>query len=179
MEYAVPLGILVAFAAWIVATFSRLNHLHRMAVQAWARWNEATRMRNACLADFTIIFSGHLPQEDMRPRNLRRLTDDSARALASYQALPGGDDMRLLSRSEKSLRQVVVSAVQTMESSASMRGDTTLNELSSRVSLSLFEQDELTRLFNRSVGDFNLALTAPGARLVAGLFGFSPLEEMR
>ena len=179
MEYAVPLGILVAFVAWVVATFSRLHHLHRMAGVAWSRWSRATRHRNECLADFTTIFSGYLPQEDMRPRNLRRLTDDSSRALEAHPDLPAGDELRDLGHAEKSLRRVVVSAVQVMENSAPMRGDSMLNELSTRVSLSLFQQDELTRSFNRSVGDFNLALTAPGARLVAGMFGFSPLEEIR
>lgn len=178
MEYAVPLGILVAFLAWIVGTFSRLHHLHHMAVVAWNHWSRATRHRNECLSDFTSLFSGYLPQEDIRPRNLRRLTDDSSRALETHPNLPAGDDLRLLSRGEKSLRRVVVSAVQAMENSSNMREDSQLNELSSRVSLSLFQQDELTRNFNRSVGNYNHALTAPGAKFVADMFGFSPLEEI-
>lgn len=179
MEYVVPLGILVAFAAWIMATFSRLYHLHRLAVYAWSQWSRITRQRNECLGDFTAIFSDYLPQGDMRPRNLRRLTDDSRRVLGAGAPLPGGDDVRLLSRAEKALRSVVVSAVQLMENTTPMREDMRLNELSSRVSLCLFQQDELTRSYNRSVGNFNAALTAPGASLVAGLFGFSPLEEIR
>lgn len=179
MEYAVPLGILVAFAAWIVATFTRLYHLHRMVGQAWERWSRVTRRRNECLAHFASIFSGYLPREDMRPRNLRRLTDDLSRTLEAHPDMPTRDDMRLLSHAEKSLRNVVVSAVQAMENSAIMREDIELNELSSRVSLSLFEQDELTRVFNRSVGNYNLALEAPGARMVAGMFGYTALDEIR
>ncbi|MCH5284855.1 MAG: hypothetical protein J1E42_04565 [Akkermansiaceae bacterium] len=179
MEYVVPLGILVAFMAWIVAVFTRLHHLHHVAAEAWVRWSRATRYRNECLAEFTAQFSGHLPREDMRSRNLRRLTDDSSRALDTHPELPEREDIRILNRAEKSLRRVVVSAVQAMENSAPMRGDALLNELSSRVSLSLFEQDEFTRTFNRSVGHYNSALEAPGARLVAGMFGYVPLEEMR
>ena len=179
MEYVVPLGILVAFAAWIVATFSRLSHLHRMVVSAWAQWALATRQRNECLGDFTLLFSDYLPQGDMRPRNLRRLTDDSRRVLEAQSTLPACDDVRNLSHAEKMLRKVVVGAVQAMEHSARMREDARLNELSSRVSLCLFQQDELTRSYNRSVEHFNLALASPGASLVAGLFGFVPLEEIR
>lgn len=179
MEYVVPLGILVAFLAWLLATFSRLHHLHRTAMAAWARWSAATQYRNECLVDFTVLFSGYLPREDVRPRNLRRLADDSRRVLDTHQKLPEGDEVRHLSHAEKSLRRVVVSAVQAMEDSAAMREDSQLSELCSKVSLSLFQQDELTRNYNRSVGNFNLALAAPGARLVAELFGFRPLEEMR
>lgn len=179
MEYVVPLGILVAFLAWVIATFSRLNHLHRMVLFAWDKWSRVTQHRNECLGDFTTLFSDYLPQDDMRPRNLRRLTDDSRRVLDTSSALPACDELRHLSRAEKALRSVVVSAVQVMENTAQMREDSRLNELSSQVSLCLFQQDELTRSFNRSVGNFNTALTAPGASLVAGLFGFSPLEELR
>ena len=179
MEYVVPLGILVAFLAWIIATFSRLSHLHRMVAFAWSQWSKVTQQRNACLGDFTLLFSDYLPQEDMRPRNLRRLTDDSRRVLDAHSKLPGGDELRHLSHAEKMLRKVVVGAVQVMENSAPMREDTRLNELCSRVSLCLFQQDELTRSYNRSVIDFNMALSAPGVSLVAGLFGFSPLEEIR
>lgn len=179
MEYVVPLGILVAFLAWIVSTFSRLHHLQSMAYTAWAKWSAATQYRNECLADFTTAFSDYLPREDVRPRNLRRMADDSRRSLDAHQALPAGDDVRLLCHAEKTLRRVVVSAVQAMEDSEAMRKDAQLAELCTRVSLSLFQQEELTRSYNRSVGNFNLALASPGARLVAGLFGFSPLEEMR
>lgn len=179
MEYVVPLGILVAFFAWIIATFSRLHHLHSAVLGAWARWSEATRRRNECVVDFTDLFSGYLPRGDVRPRNLRRLADDSRRTLDSHREPPATDDVRQMSHAEKSLRRVVMSAVQAMEDSEAMRQDTALAELCTRVSLSLFTQDELTRSYNRSVGNFNLALTAPGARFVAGLFGFSPLEQFK
>lgn len=179
MEYLIPLGILVAFLSWIVATFSRLHHLHNLALAAWSKWSAATQYRNECLMDFTILFSGYLPREDIRPRNLRRLADDSRRTLDISQTLPDVEEIRNLSSAEKSLRRVVVSAVQTLEDSDAMRKDSQLSELCSKVSLSLFQQDELTRSYNRSVGNFNLALASPGARLVAGMFGFSPLEELR
>ena len=179
MEYVVPLGILVAFFAWIIATFTRLHHLHSVVQGAWAKWSEATRQRNECVADFTDLFSGYLPRGDVRPRNLRRLADDSRRSLGTQGELPAIDEVRHLSHAEKSLRRVVMSAVQAMEDSEAMRKDTLLAELCTRVSLSLFTQDELARNYNRSVGNFNLALAAPGARFVAGLFGFAPLEQMK
>lgn len=179
MEYLVPLGILVAVAAWLIAAFTRLYHLHGIVEHAWMQWSKATQQRNECLLEFIILFSGHLPRGDLRPRNLRRLTDDSRRTLRDYPDIPPHEEMRHLSRAERSLRQVVVNAVQMMENSGPMRQDTELNELSNRVSLSLFEQDEITRFFNRCVGDFNTALSAPGSRLVAGLFGFVPIEEIR
>lgn len=169
----------MAFFAWIIATFSRLHHLHSAAQGAWARWSEATQRRNECVVDFTDLFSGYLPRGDVRPRNLRRLADDSRRSLDSHRELPALDDVRHLSHAERALRRVVMSAVQAMEDSEAMRQDTLLAELSTRVSLSLFTQDELTRSYNRSVGNYNLALAAPGARFVAGLFGYTPLEPFK
>lgn len=179
MEYVVPLGILVAFFAWIIATFSRLHHLRNAVLSAWTKWSEATQRRNECVADFTDLFSGYLPRGDVRPRNLRRLADDSRRSLDAHSGLPAMDEVRHLSHAEKSLRRVVMSAVAAMENSEAMRRDTLLAELCTRVSLSLFTQDEFARSYNRTVGNFNLALTAPGARFVATLFGFSPLEQIK
>ena len=179
MEYVVPLGILVAFLAWILATFSRLHHLRSMALGAWVQWSEATRRRNECVSDFTDLFSGYLPRGDVRPRNLRRVADDSRRSLDPPDELPATDRVRRLSHAEKSLRRVVMNAVQTMENSEAMSRDAMLAELCTRVSLSLFTQDELARSYNRSVGNFNLALSAPGARFVATLFGYTPLEQIK
>lgn len=179
MEYIVPLGILVAFLAWIVATFSRLHHLHSMAHSAWAKWSAATQYRNECVTDFTTIFSGYVPGEDLCTQDLRRLADDSRRSLDAHRSMPEREEAHRLGLAEKSMRRVVMNAVQTMEDSQAMRSDAHLAELCTRVSLSLFQQDELTRSYNRSVGNFNLALAAPGARLVAGMFGFTPLEEIR
>ena len=179
MEYVVPLGILVAFFAWVIATFSRLHHLLNTVQGAWSKWSEATQRRNECVVEFTDIYSGYLPSGDVRPRHLRRLADDSRRSLDAHRELPATDELRHLSHAEKSLRREVMSAVQTMEDSETMRQDTMLAELCTRVSLSLFTQDELTRYYNRSVSNFNLALTAPGARFVAGLFGFAPLDQFK
>lgn len=178
MEYIVPLGILVAFLAWIIATFTRLHHLQNAALAAWCKWSEATQQRNACLVDFTVLFSGYLPKGDVRPRHLRRLADDTRRVLDTHHGLPNGNELKQLSHAEKSLRREVVNAVQAMEDSETMRDDTLLAELCTRVSVSIFQQDELSRTYNRSVGDFNMALTSPGARLVAGIFGFAPMGEL-
>lgn len=163
----------------MMATFSRLHHLRTMVQGAWAKWSEATQHRNECVADFTDLFAGYLPRGDVRPRNLRRLADDSRRSLDAHHELPATSELRQLSHAEKSLRRVVMSAVQAMEDSEAMRQDSMLAELCTRVSLSLFTQDELTRVYNRSVGNFNLALASPGARFVAGIFGFAPLEQMK
>ena len=62
MEYAVPLGILVAVLAWGVGTWVRLQRLLRAAEEAWRSWGDGTRSRNESLIDFTLRYSGFLPR---------------------------------------------------------------------------------------------------------------------
>ena len=178
MVYAVPLGILVSGMAWMISTYIRLNHLRRIAGEEWQRWGKITQVRNECLMEFIVYFSGHLPQGDVRPRRLRRIADDSKRVVETYPTPPANDELHHLSASEAQLRHILAAAVQMMAESAEMQADDNLIMLSGRVSLSLFEQDEVTRSFNRCVALYNNAIEAPGVPWVADIFGFSLMEKI-
>ena len=178
MEYAVPVGILVAVLAWLIATFFKLNHLRRQAEEAWVRWGQATEQRNTCLMELSIHLSGFLPREDMRPRRMKRLADDTQRILSLFHGPPPNDELRHLSHSERKLRDIVIGTVRTMEENEEMGEDAELTELMDRVSLSLFRQDETTLLYNARARAYNMALESPGAQWVAQLFGFAALHTI-
>ena len=179
MEYAVPLGILVAVLAWGVGTWVRLQRLLRAAEEAWKSWGDGTRSRNESLIDFTLRYSGFLPRGDVRPRRLRCLADDSQRVLALRGMLPPDtDDASSLSRTEKDLRFILLNAVETMEKMPEMQNDAELQELINDVSHALFRQDELALTYNRCVGNFNTALHAPGAQWIAAITGIRSLKKI-
>ena len=162
MEYAVPLGILVAVLAWGVGTWVRLQRLLRAAEEAWRSWGDGTRSRNESLIDFTLRYSGFLPRGDVRPRRLRCLADDSQRVLALRGMLPPDtDDASSLSRTEKDLRFILFNAVETMEKIPEMQNDA-----------------ELALTYNRCVGNFNTALHAPGAQWIAAITGIRSLKKI-
>ncbi len=69
-------------------------------------------------------------------------------------------------------------SVQTLENSPPMRENEHLLQLCSAISVSLFQQEEIARHYNRHAADYNHALSAPTGRLVAGLFGFNPATEL-
>ncbi len=178
MEFAVPMGILVAVLAWIIATYFKLNHLRHAARDAWQRWGEATRRRNSCLLELSVHLSEFLPREDVLPRRIKRLTDDTQRVLSLFPEPPSNDELRHLSHAERKLRNIVIGTVQSMENNAGMSTDTEFIELMNRVSLSLFRQDETTLLYNTRARVYNVALESPGAQWVAELFGFSALHPI-
>ncbi len=178
MEFAVPMGILVAVLAWIIATYFKLNHLRRAAREAWQRWGQATKQRNSCLLELSIHLSESLPREDVRPRRIKRLTDDTQRVLSLFPEPPPNDELRHLSHAERKLRDIVIGTAQAMESDSGMSSDTEFIELMNRVSLSLFRQDETTLLYNTRARAYNVALESPGAQWVADLFGFSALHPI-
>lgn len=176
--YLIPLALLVAVAAWLTAVFHRLNHLYGQVQSAWVQWSHATRQRNECLGDFAAVFSGYLPQGDMLPRDLRRLTEDSQRALTASPQAPVAGRMLSMGAAERALRRVVGDSVQTLENSDRMRGNQHLLQLCSQMSVTLFQQEQIARSYNRFAADYNQALSAPGGRLVGGLFGFVPVDSM-
>lgn len=178
MEYAVPLGILVALITWIVVTCIKFNHLRQQARHAWIRWGHATQQRNTCLLELSICLNGFLPREDVRPRQMKRLADDTQRMLSLFSELPPNDELRHLSHSERKLRDLVIGTVRTMEDSAEMSEDAELTELMNRLSLSLFRQDETTLLYNTRARAYNMALESPGAQWIAQLFGFASLHTI-
>lgn len=178
LVYTVPIGILVAILAWMAGTYIRLNYLRKIAGSAWEHWTRITRARNECLMEFIVYFSGYLPQGDIRPRRLRRLTDDSNRVVDMLPGPPANDELHHLSVSETQLRRILAGAVQLMADSSEMQSDDMLITLSGRVSLSLFEQDEVTREYNRCVAVYNNAVEAPGVPWMAELFGFSLMDKI-
>ena len=179
MEYAVPLGILVAVLAWGVGTWVRLQRLLHAAEEAWQSWGNSTRARNERLIEFTLRYSGFLPLGDVQPRRLRCLADDSQRVLA-LRGMPPPDteEVTNLSRTEKDLRFVLLNAVETIEKMPEMQEDSELRDLTNDVSHALFLQDELALNYNRCVGNFNTALHAPGAQWIATITGIRSLKKI-
>lgn len=178
MEYAVPLGLLVAVLAWVIATFLKLYHLRRLAQAAWQRWGQATQQRNICLLDLSIHLSAFLPQGDVRARRMKRLADDTQRVLSLFPEPPPNHELRHLSHAERKLRDIIIGTAQKMEHDTAMGADEELTELMNRVSLSLFRQDEITLLYNTRARAYNTALESPGAQWVAQIFGFSTLHTL-
>ena len=165
MEYAVPLGILVAVLAWGVGTWVRLQRLLHAAEEAWQSWGDGTRTRNERLLEFTLRYSGFLPLGDVRPRRLRCLADDSQRVLTLRDMpLPDTEYATSLSRTEEKMPE--------------MQEDIELHELINDVSHALFLQDELAVAYNRCVSNFNNALHAPGAQWIAAITGIPSLRKI-
>lgn len=178
MELLVSFTLLVAVGAWLAAAYARLHHLHSRVQSAWAQWSRATCRKNECLGDFLSVFAGYLPQGDMLPRQMRRWTEDSQRALLAAPTAPPPGGLASLEKAERSLRRMLGDSVQTLENSAPMREDEHLLQLCSAISVSLFQQEEIARHYNRHAADYNHALSAPTGRLVGGLFGFNPATEL-
>ena len=178
MEYIVALTLLVALGAWVVSSYLRLFYLYEKVQGAWQQWSQATRQRNDCVADFVRLFALCLPQGDVLPRDMRRWTEDSKRALVASPHAPSVGNVAGLSRAERSLRRVLSHSVHTLETTQPLRDNDDLRNLCSALTVSLYRQEEMAGLYNRSVIQYNQALLAPGARLVASLFGFSPAARM-
>lgn len=178
MEYLVSLTLLVAVGAWLAAAYARLRHLHSRVQTAWGQWIRATRNRNERLGDFLTVFSGFLPRGAMLPRDMRRWAEDSQRALSSVSSAPLPGSLELLEKAERHLRQMVGDSVHELERMQVTQDHEQLLHLCSEVSVSLFQQDQVARHYNQHAADYNHALAAPSGRVVAGLFGFSPVEPV-
>ena len=178
MEYLVAFALLVAMGAWVVSSYLRLFHLYERVQGAWLQWTDATRLRNECLGDFLQAFASYLPQGDMLPRDMRRWAEDSERALSATAGAPRRGNFAGLGSAERHLRRVVSHSVHTLVTTRNMREDAHLCELCAAMSASLYRQEELAGVYNRSVAEYNSALRAPGARMVAGLFGFAPMAAV-
>ncbi|MBE6417962.1 MAG: hypothetical protein E7033_05800 [Akkermansiaceae bacterium] len=179
MEYVVSFTLLVALLAWVVSSYLRLFHLYEQVQGAWTAWSRAARRRNECLVEFVNTFAGRLPEGDVLPRDIRHWAEDSCRALDATPAPPRPGGTVCLNMAERHLRRAVSGSLHTVENTLSMQDDELLQSLCSAVSVSLYRQDELTALYNRSAGEYNSALSGPGAGLVASVFGFSPVEPVR
>lgn len=184
MQYLVSAALLVAVAAWVVAVFNRLNHLRGEVCGAWQQWITATHRRNECLADFASVFALLMPQGDMLPRSLRRLAADSERSLGASPEPHWGASPGFVGGAEAVLRRVVDDSMVAVENSPLLRAHERLQQLSSQVHLSCYQQEQYTRLFNHMAEAYNNALADPSGRLLAPLFGFAsagvlcPVKEM-
>jgi hypothetical protein len=178
MQYLVSFALLVAFIAWMAGVYHQLEHLRAAVCLCWGQWCRATHHRNECLADFAETFALFLPEEDPRPAYLRRLAADSDRSLALVQAPRWSEVHGFLGGAEQVLRKAVACSVQTVEDSPAMREHEHLQRLCSSVSVSLYQQDQLASLFNHAAVEYNAALAAPSARLLAPLFGFVAADPL-
>lgn len=178
MQYLVSFALLVAFVAWMAGVYHQLEHLRAAVCQYWGQWCRATHHRNECLADFAETFALFLPQEDPRPAYLRRLAADSDRSLALVRTPRWGPLHGFMGSAEQVLRSAVAQSVQVVENSPVMRGNEPLQRLCSSVSVSLYQQDQLASLFNSAAVEYNAALAAPAARLLAPLFGFEAADPL-
>ena len=173
MEYFIALGLLVAVAAWVVSGYHRLQQLRGEVCTAWQQWVAATHRRNACLSDFASLFSMMLPQGDLLPRSLRRLTSDSEHSLRLAPEPHWGAGAHFFPVAEAVLRRAVHDSMETMEGSSVMRGHERLQQLCSRMTGALQRQDMLTMRYNRAVQSYNGALDTPSGRMLAPLFRFT------
>lgn len=175
MEYLIALTLLVALGAWVVASYLRLYHLYERVQGAWGQWRLATQHRNECVRDFVRSFAGYLPSGDVLPRDMNRWEADSGRAINATPTAPLVGNFRSIATAERHLRRAVSHSVHTMENTCNLRENEQLITLCSAMSVSLYRQDEQMMLYKRFATEYNTALSAPGAKIVAGLFGFSPV----
>lgn len=179
MIYVVSLGLLVAVAAWLVSVYHRLNFLRGQVQDAWLQWSRVTMQRNERLGHFAASFASYLPVGDMLPRELRRMMEDSRLALSARPCAPRPGGLKALREAELGLRQRMGDSVQLIENSLVMRSNADLVQGCREVSDALAMQEQIAKAYDRSAGDYNSALLGPAARMVAGLFGFAPVAQMR
>lgn len=178
MQYLVSFALLVAFAAWIVGVYNQLDHLRHDVCASWLLWCKATHQRNTSLVDFASGFAAFLPQQDSRPRYLKRLADDSEHAVALALEPHWGSSQGCLISAEQVLRRAVADSVAAVETSPEMREHVHLQQLCSRVSSSLYQQDQYAALFDRAAVEYNSALSGISARMLAPVFGFARVETL-
>ncbi len=177
MEWLISLALLVAATSWVVATYHRLHHLRSQVQEAWQQWERSTRHRNACLNSFAPAFEHRAPASLALPHELRHAAQDSDHELDSplphppeEPALPGSDFLKPLGERERELRLLVGDSLRLLDTLPSSPQDAELQSLVSRLSASLFQQEQFTRLYNRAVEDYNAALASPSGRLVGSAF---------
>ncbi len=181
MEWLVSLALLVAVCSWVVATYHRLHHLRSQVQEAWLQWELSTRQRNACLHSFAPAFEHCAPPSLELPHELRHAAQDSDHELDfplppplhEAHALPTHEFLKPLGEHERSLRILVGDSLRILDELPGPPQDGELPELVSRLSASLFRQEQVTQLYNRAVEDYNAALASPSGRLVGSAFRLS------
>ncbi len=178
MEWLVSLALLVAVTSWVVATYHRLHHLRSQVQEAWLQWERSTRHRNACLSSFAPAFEHCAPDSIALPHELRHAAQDSDHELdfplpmptADSPALPSRDFLKPLGERERSLRLLVGDSLRLLDELPTVPQEPELQELVSRLSASLFQQEQFTRLYNQAVENYNAALASPSGKLVGSAF---------
>ncbi len=178
MEWLISLALLVAATSWVVATYHRLHQLRAQVQQAWQQWERSTRHRNACLSSFAPAFEHCAPASLALPHELRHAAQDSDHELdyplpppgEEAHALPTRDFLKPLGEHERSLRLLVGDSLRLLDDLPGPPQDADLQTLVSRLSASLFQQEQHTRLYNRAVEDYNSALASPSGKLVGSAF---------
>lgn len=178
MSYLVSVGLLVLVAAWALSAYNRLRRLHGQVAEAWTQWLKATQQRNACVEDYAAAVSMALPADDMLPRSLRRLAQDSRMVLQSATALQGGTATMRAAITERELRLVLRRYASTLETLGMQASNEHLQFLGTQVNISLFHQSQYARIFNRLAADYNTALREPSGRILAPLFGYDEAASL-
>ncbi len=186
MEWLISLALLVAVTSWVVATYHRLHHLRTQVQQAWQQWERSTRHRNACLSSFAPAFEHCAPASMALPQELRHAAQDSDHELdfpmppptAEEHALPGSEFLKPLGERERTLRLLVGDSLRLIDTLPTSPQDAELQTLVSRLSASLFQQEQFTRQYNRAVEDYNAALASPSGKLVGSAFRLPRASEL-
>lgn len=178
MAYLVSLALLVALAAWIVGIYNNLEHLREVVCNCWGQWRRVTHQRNERLSDFTAELATHLPTGDSLPRELRRMVDDSERSLALALEPRWNKVHGFMGRAEQLLRFAAERSVQVVEDSPTLRSHEALQRLCSSMTISLYQQEQATTLFNLAAREYNAALAAPSARFLAPVLGFMAADTL-
>lgn len=179
MGYLIAFTLLVALGAWVVSSYLRLIHLYERVQGAWLQWTRATQQRNECLRQFVTEFRAGLPLEAELFSDMHRRELDSCRVLKAFPYAPREGDFGSIAEAERYLRRAVSYSVHTVETAGSLQHNQQLTSLCSAMSVSMYRQDEQMLLYKRFAVEYNTALYSPGARIVAGVFGFSPVAVGR
>ncbi len=186
MEWLISLALLVAVTSWVVATYHRLHHLRTQVQEAWLQWERSTRHRNACLTSFAPAFAPFASAAMALPDELRHAAQDSDHELdfplpapsPEEYALPAGDFLKPLGERERTLRLLVGDSLRLLDTLPTAPQDAELQTLVSRLSASLFQQEQFTQRYNQAVEDYNAALATPSGRLVGSAFHLPPANSL-
>ena len=179
MGYLIAFTLLVALGSWVVSSYLRLIHLYERVQGGWLRWTQAAMQRNECLRQFVTEFGADIPQCDSLCNDMQRREMESCRVIKAYPHAPGVGDFSSIAEAERNLRRAVSYSVHAVETASSLQQNEQLLSLCSAVSVAMYRLEEQMLSYKRSAVEYNTSLAAPGARIVAGVFGFDPVAVGR
>ncbi|MBQ2380063.1 MAG: LemA family protein [Akkermansia sp.] len=172
MNYVVALGLLVLVGAWGVAVYSQLHHLYEQVRGAWGQWLAATRHRNDCLWDLSMVVASYVPPDDMLARELRKWITNNRRALDNTPVPPHHAADEQLKNSEHHLQRLIAHMAQLLGDNPHMHGNDQLLGLYNAMSVARNRQTEAGQYYDRAARHYNTALHEPPNYLLAPLLGF-------